>query len=168
MNLRDRVLQHLSHRDYVPVSADKLGREFRLNTKDRRKFNHEVHELVRTGTIVLVKGDRLCLPKEADLITGRISFRQGGSAIVFPEAKVNQPGKEPPIQIANENTGVALHGDTVVVRLITGRERSEYRFLKPDEKAGRVIEVLSRGNPTLTGTLQRGRNYFYVLPDDPR
>lgn len=168
MNLRDRVLQHLSHRDYVPVSADKLGREFRLNTKDRRKLAQEVRDLIRTGTVVLVKGDRLCLPKEADLITGKISFRQGGSAIVFPEAKVNQPGKEPPIQIANENTGVALHGDTVVVRLITGRERSEYRFLKPDEKAGRVIEVLSRGNPTLTGTLQRGRNYFYVLPDDPR
>ena len=25
--------------------------------------------------VVLVKGDRLCLPKEADLITGKISFR---------------------------------------------------------------------------------------------
>jgi ribonuclease R len=168
MNLRERVLHHLSQRDYVPVPADKLGREFRLNTKDRRKLAHELRQLLREGRIVHVKGDRLCLPQEADLVTGRISFRQGGSAIVFPEGKINSPDREPPIQIATENTGVALHGDTVVVRLITGRERNEYRFLKPDEKAGRVIEVLTRATDTLTGTLQRGRNYFYVLPDDPR
>ncbi|MDP2136688.1 MAG: RNB domain-containing ribonuclease, partial [Candidatus Didemnitutus sp.] len=128
----------------------------------------EVRALIRKGQIVLIKGDRLCLPKEADLITGTIRFRQSGSAMVIPQAKVNEPRKEAPIQIAAENTHVALHGDTVVVRLITGRERERFRFLKADEQAGRVIEVLKRENPTLTGTLQRGRNYFYVAPDDPR
>jgi ribonuclease R len=168
MNFRDKILQHLAHKNYVPVSAEHLGRQLHLNTKDRRKLGHEIRQLVRTGAVVLVKGDRLCLPKEADLITGRISFRASGSAIVFPEAKVNSPERQPSIQIAAENTGVALHGDTVVVRLITGRERQEYRFLKPNELAGRVIEVLQRGRDTTTGTLQRGRTYFYVTPDDPR
>jgi ribonuclease R len=168
MNFREQLLQHLARKDYVPVTLDQLGRQLRLATKDRRKLAHEARQLIRTGRIVLVKNDRLCLPREADLITGRIQFRASGSAIVFPEAKVNQPDREPPIQIAAENTGVALHGDTVVVRLITGRERNQYRFLKPNEPAGRVIEVLQRGNPTTTGTLQRGRNYFYVAPDDPR
>jgi len=168
MNLRERVLQHLSQRDYIPVPAEKLGREFRLNTKDRRKLAHEIRELIRQGRIVYVKGDRLCLPQDADLVTGKISFRQGGSAVVFPEGKINSPDRQPPIQIAAENTGVALHGDRVVVRLITGRERNEYRYLKPDEKAGRVIEIIARANDTLTGTLHRGRNYFYVMPDDPR
>ncbi|MFI5337623.1 MAG: ribonuclease R family protein, partial [Opitutales bacterium] len=115
-----------------------------------------------------VKGDRLCLPGEADLVTGRISFRQTGSAIVIPEGKINQPATETAVQIAAENTGTALHGDTVVVRLITGRERDQFRFLKPDERAGRVIEVLRRNSPTITGTLHRGRTYFYVAPDDPR
>lgn len=168
MQFRDKILQHLAHKNYTPVSADKLGRQLHLNTKDRRKFAHEVRELIRTGAVVLVKGDRLCLPKEADLITGRISFRQSGSAIVFPETKVNSPERQPSIQIAAENTGIALHGDTVVVRLITGREREQFRFLKPNEAAGRVIEVLQRGKETTTGTLQRGRTYFYVTPDDPR
>ncbi len=168
MNFRETLLSHLGRRDYVPTSLERLSRELRLNTKDRRKLAHEVRDLIRTGRIVLVKGDRLCLPQEADLITGRISFRQTGSAIVIPEGKVNSPDKEPAIQIAAENTGVALHGDTVVVRLITGRERDQYRFLKPDERAGRVIEILSRANDTTTGTLHRGRTYFYVLPDDPR
>lgn len=168
MNFRDKILQHLSHKNYTPVSADQFSRQLHLNTKDRRKLQHELRQLIRTGAIVLIKGDRLCLPKEADLITGRISFRASGSAIVIPEGKVNSPERQPAIQIAAENTGVALHGDTVVVRLITGRERDQYRFLKPNESAGRVIEILQRGSDTTTGTLQRGRSYFYVAADDPR
>jgi ribonuclease R len=168
MNFRDKILQHLSHKNYTPVSSDQLARQLHLNSKDRRKFAHEVRQLLRAGAIVAVKGDRLCLPKEADLVTGRISFRATGSAIVIPEGKVNSSERQAAIQIAAENTGVALHGDTVVVRLITGRERDQFRFLKPDEAAGRVIEVLERRNDTTTGTLQRGRAYFYVAPDDPR
>ena len=165
---QDRLLEQLGGRHYVPISAEALAKHWHLNTKDRRRFSQEVRDLIRTGRIVLVKGDRLCLPQEADLVTGRISFRQTGSAIVIPEGKVNQPATGTVVQIAAENTGVSLHGDTVVVRLIVGREREQFRFLKADERAGRVIEVLQRNRPTLTGTLHRGRTYFYVAPDDPR
>jgi ribonuclease R len=168
VSFRDPILRALRARDYTPVPAEQLGRRLQIPSKERRRFAQEVRELLRTGVIVAVKGDRLCLPQAADLITGRISFRASGSAIVFPEAKVNAPDREAPIQIAGENTGVALHGDTVVVRLITGREREQFRFLKPDERAGRVLEVLQRANETTTGTLHRGRAYFYVAPDDPR
>jgi ribonuclease R len=167
MNFPERLLEHLRHKSYVPVSAEVLAKSWRLNTKDRRQFIQQVNELIHHGRVVQVKGDRLCLPQVADLVTGRISFRQSGSAIVFPEGKVTEPRKDP-IQIAAENTGVALHGDTVVVRLITGREREQFRFLKSDERAGRVIEILERGSATITGSLQRGRDYFYVAPDDPR
>jgi len=167
MNFCDRLLAHLRQRTYVPESADAVARRWRLPTKDRRHFLREVRDLIHAGRVVLVKGDRLCLPQAADLVTGRISFRQSGSAVVFPEGKVTGPRQEP-IQVAAENTGVALHGDTVVVRLITGREREQYRQLKADEAAGRVIEILERGSATITGTLHRGRAYFYVAPDDPR
>ncbi len=167
MNFRDRILSHLAQPGYVPASAETLAKHWRINTKDRRIFSREVRDLVRGGSVVLVKGDRLCLPQEADLVTGRINFRQSGSAIVFPETPATAPRKDP-IQIAAENTGVALHGDTVVIRLITGREREQFRFLKPGEQAGRVIEILERGSATMTGSLQRGRSYFYVAPDDPR
>ncbi|HET7536569.1 MAG TPA: RNB domain-containing ribonuclease, partial [Candidatus Didemnitutus sp.] len=167
MNFRDRILEQLAQRDYVPASTEALGKQWRLNTKERRKFAHEVGELVRTGRLILVKGDRLCLPKTADLVTGRINFRQSGSAVVYPEARATEPRKEP-IQIAAENTGVALHGDQVVVELLTTRERQQYRFLKPGEQAGRVVKILERGSATTTGTLHRGRTYVYVTADDPR
>ena len=167
MNYSERLFAHLQRRGYVPASADALAREWRLNPKDRRKFAQLVEELARTGQIAVIKGDRLCLPKEADLVTGKINFRQKGSAMVFPEAKATEPRK-PAIFISGEDTGVALQGDTVVVRLRSANERDFPHFLKPGELAGRVIKILQRGSATLTGTLQRGRTYFYVLPDDPR
>src|SRR5204863_791537 len=33
---------------------------------------------------------------------------------------------------------------------------------------GRVIRILTRANQTIVGTLQQTRNFFYVVPDDPR
>ncbi len=167
MNYSERIISQLTERSYVPVSVETLAKQWRLKTKERTLLSKEMRALVQSGRIVLVKGDRLCLPKEADLVTGKISFRQSGSAIVFPQTRATEPRKDP-LQVAAENTGVALHGDTVVLRLIVGREREQYRFLKPGEQAGRVIEILERGNATLTGSLQQGRSYFFVTPDDPR
>ena len=167
MNFRERILSHLSESSYVPVACETLAKQWRLKSKERPQLAREISALVRSGAIVLVKGDRLCLPKVADLVTGKISFRQSGSAVVFPESRATEPRKDP-IQVAAENTGVALHGDIVVLRLIVGREREQFRFLKAGEQAGRVIEILERGNATLTGSLQRGKSYFFVTPDDPR
>jgi len=167
MSYSDRLLSHLKRRGYVPAPADAIAKEWRLNPKARRLFAQQVRELIHSGQIAVIKGDRLCVPREADLVTGKINFRQKGSAMVFPEVKVTEPRK-PAIFISGEDTGVALQGDTVVVRLRSPKERDFPHFLKPGEQAGRVIKILSRGTATLTGSLQRAPTYFYVVSDDPR
>jgi len=167
MELSTRLLARLGARDYVPTGADQLGRQLHLSTKDRRKLGQVIHELVRAGQVVLVKGDRLCLPQEADLVTGRISFRAAGSAFVIPEGKINEQ-RAASVHISASDTGVAMHGDTVVVRLMLPHDRDFPHFLKSGEQAGRVIEVLTRGRETVTGTLSRSRAYFHIVPDDPR
>ena len=35
-------------------------------------------------------------------------------------------------------------------------------------REGRVIRILERAHDTIVGTLQRSRNFYYVVPDDPR
>lgn len=167
MNLSERLLSQLARRDYVPAAADTIAKEWRLKPKERRAFFAAIDELASSGRIVRIKGDRLCLPREADLVTGSINFRQKGSAMVYPEVKATEPRK-PGIFIAAEDTGVALQDDTVVVRLRSPKDRDFPHFLKPGEQAGKVIKILKRGSATLTGTLQRGPNYFYVISDDPR
>lgn len=167
MNVSERLLSQLARRDYVPAPAEAIAKQWRLKPKDRRNFFSSLDELTAAGRIVRIKGDRLCLPREADLVTGTINFRQKGSAMVYPEVKATEPRK-PGIFIAAEDTGVALQDDTVVVRLRSPKDRDFPHFLKGGEQAGKVIKILKRGSATLTGTLQRGRAYFYVISDDPR
>jgi ribonuclease R len=166
-NFSERLFAHLSHRKYVPASAAAIAKAWRLNTKDRRQFLAEIGPLVRSGQLAVIKGDRLCIPQEANLVTGKINFRQKGSAMVTPEGRATE-ARKPAIFIAAEDTGTALQGDKVVVRLRSPKERDFPFFLKAGEEAGRVIEILERGAATITGTLHRGRTYFYVTPDDPR
>ena len=166
-NFSERLFAHLGRRNYVPTSGPGLAKEWRLNTKQRQLFLSEVGHLVRSGQLAMIKGDRLCIPQEANLVTGKINFRQKGSAMVTPEGKATE-SRKPAIFIAAEDTGTALQGDKVVVRLRSRNERDFPFFLKPGEEAGRIIEILERGAATITGTLHRGRTYFYVTPDDPR
>ena len=91
--------------------------------------------------------------------TGRIQFRLGGSAYVVREDATGESG----LQIAPEDTDVALPGDRVVVRELVGR-----RGRRPGEKVGRVVRVLERERDTIIGELRRGRRQLVVLPDDPR
>jgi ribonuclease R len=98
-------------------------------------------------------------PQADDTVKGVIQFRAGGSAFVVVDGKRDEPS----VQIAPDDTDVALPGDTVAVRIYRGVEGR-----RPGERVGRVTQVLERGRDTVVGDLRReGRNYF-VAPDDPR
>jgi ribonuclease R len=166
IKLRERLPALLRASDYVPLDEPGIARALGLPHKERDSLAFEIRRLLAAGEIVRIKQDRLCLPRDADLVTGRIQFRQGGSAYVLPEKRVSEPEK-PAIQISAEDTGVAMHGDQVVVRL--SDELTRPHGNRPGgEPAGRVIRILARKHGTLSGNLQRTKLFFYVVPDDPR
>lgn len=141
--------------------------------KDQIKKTHTLlDQMLEQGEIARLKKDRLCIPEDADLVSGRIIFRQSGSAILIPDTNPNADG----YPIRAEDTAVALHGDTVLARKIASRRRpfrGKGRINRPaydpDEKTYvRVIRILKRGRNTIPGTLERGRHATYVIPDDPR
>jgi ribonuclease R len=102
-------------------------------------------------------------PRRHEVI-GKIQFRTGGSAFVVPEASASgENQKEPSIQIFPENTGVALPGDQVAVRIIPGRTGR-----RAGEKIGEVIRVVERGRVETVGDLRKTGKSFFVMPDDPR
>ncbi|NBD37494.1 MAG: RNB domain-containing ribonuclease, partial [Verrucomicrobia bacterium] len=141
--------------------------------KDFPAFKREVNQHLRQGTLVRLKKNRLCLPRDADLITGFIRFRQSGSATLFPDP-VEGADERSPYPVRAEDTGVAMHGDRVVARIHHDRRR--FRKQRERGRAGgreegetvRVIRILERANKTMTGTLKRSKMFFYVIPDDPR
>ena len=81
----------------------------------------------------------------------------------MPDAAASAARKEPSIQISPEDTGVALPGDRVAVRILPG-----LRGRRADEPVGRVLRVLERGRDVVVGDLRRNGQSFIVVPDDPR
>ncbi|MDR1011333.1 MAG: RNB domain-containing ribonuclease [Opitutaceae bacterium] len=170
MKLRERILAQLRRRDYKPQDIKALAHSLALNKKERRSLEHEVRLLLSKGNLVLVRGDRLALAGDDDTRTGKIMFRQGGSAFVILDPLPGRTGAdaidEPAIQIAPEDTGVALHGDKVTVKI--SPQMSRARNGRPPEPIGRVATVVERASATVVGNLTRIRNKFYVNVDDPR
>src|SRR5437588_11728320 len=59
-----------------------------------------------------------------------------------------------------------MNDDLVVARI--SRDLPQRRAKDRQRSEGRVIRILERARDTIVGTLQHSRNFFYVVPDDPR
>ncbi len=125
-------------------------------------LNETLRELEQAGEIARIRKNRYVLPSEADLVTGLLHVHQAGYAFLSRE----KPGEQD-LFIAAENTGTAMHGDRVVARITRDENyaRAKGGSARPE---GRIIRILQRAHDTIVGTLQQSRNFYYVVPDDPR
>ncbi|HKP92927.1 MAG TPA: hypothetical protein VJS88_03450, partial [Chthoniobacterales bacterium] len=159
--LRDQILRLLSDPKYRPLDNVELGKVLGRKSGVRMGLNALLREMERAGEIARIRKNRYVLPAEADLVTGTLSVHQAGYAFLPRE----QPGQQD-LFIAAENTGTAMHGDKVVARIT--RDERYARAKGRDRAEGRVIRILERAHDSIVGTLQQSKNFFYVVPDDPR
>lgn len=172
MELRQKILKLLGEKDYVPMRRGEIFSLLKLNQAETEQAQALIDRMLEQGEVAQLKKNRLCIPEDADLVSGRIIVRQSGSALLVSDASPN--GDAYPIKA--EDTGVALHGDRVLARKIEpsrypfrGKGRKQRPKYDPGEKPRvRVIRILKRAHDTLSGTLARGRHANYVTPDDPR
>src|SRR6516162_7927050 len=157
--IREKVLALLRAPDYRPCDRNEIGDSLGAKGRDRVKVRKTLRELERAGQIARIRKNRYVLPAEADLVAGKLSIHQAGYGFLTPET----PG-EPDVFIAAENIGTAMHGDRVVARISPD---TPYGRIK-GRREGRVIRILERAHDTIVGTLQRSRNFYHVVPDDPR
>ncbi len=158
-NIREQILGLLRRKDYRPLNKIDIARKLGLTGAERVALRKSLRELERAGEIARIRKNRYVLPAEADLVTGKLSIHQAGYGFLTSE-KAGQPD----VFIAAENTGTAMHGDRVVARI----SRDEPYGRIKGRREGRVIRILERAHDTIVGTLQRSRNFYYVVPDDPR
>src|SRR6266567_2499986 len=157
--IREQVLALLARKDYRPLDKTDIARKLGLTASERVALRKTLRELERAGQIARIRKNRYVLPAEADLIAGKLSIHQVGYGFLTPET----PGG-PDVFIAAENIGTAMHGDRVVARI--SRDTPHDRI--KGRREGRVIRILERAHDTIVGTLQQSRNFYYVVPDDPR
>jgi len=159
--VQERVLKLLRRKDYVPADAAQLLKALRLPAKQARHMRHELEELERRGEVARIKGNRYVVPREADLVPGRIQITRKGRGFLLPD----DPGLGE-IAVRPADTGVAMHDDRVLVRRNV-RPRGKRSEEDPAD-TGVVVRVLERRRTRIVGTLRRGRSFLRVVPDDPR
>ena len=172
MDLRQKLLKLLGAKDYVPMRRMEIISVLKFGQDATKEAHTLLDKMLEQGEIARLKKDRLCIPEDADLVSGRLIFRQSGSAILIPDSDPGGDG----YPIKSEDTGVSMHGDTVLARKVEdqrrpfrGKGRQQRPEYKPDEKPNvRVIRILKRARITIPGTLEQAKHASYVIPDDPR
>src|SRR6266566_328434 len=157
--IRKQILALLASPGYRPLDKSELAKALGRKSGVRMGLNQALRDLERAGEIARIRKNRYVLPPVADLVTGTLHIHQAGYGFLISE----KPG-EPDIFIAAENTGTAMHGDRVVARI----SRDVPYARAKGRREGRVIRILERAHDTIVGTLQHSRNFYYVVPDDPR
>ena len=157
--IQEQILALLGSANYRPLNKSELAKALGRKSGVRMGLSQVLRDLERAGEIARIRKNRYVLPPAADLIAGKLHIHQAGYGFLISE----KPG-ESDIFIAAENTGTAMHGDRVVARI----SRDEPHRRIKGRREGRVIRILERAHDTIVGTLQRSRNFYYVVPDDPR
>ena len=159
--MESRILKLLSRPDYTPLNVPELLRAAGLARNQQQELQRALMELERSGQIARIKGNRYVRAKDADLVPGRIRInRQGRGFLQADDLNASE------IMVPEFATDTALNGDRVLVRKDIVRQGRSGRF--SEEATGKVIRILERARTQLVGTLQRGKQFLYVVPDDPR
>lgn len=161
---REQILKLLAEQ---PLNKVEISQKLGLPAARRQKLRGLLTEMERGGEIARIRRERYILPEEADLVTGIIQFRPSGSAFID-----NEKDGGSNVFVSAENTWTAMQADRVVARIIkepTPALPARGKEPVPSRKAeARVIRILERGSDRIVGTLQKSRNFHYVVADDPR
>ena len=61
----------------------------------QQELQRELHRLEQAGRIARIKGNRYILPREADLIPGRIRINRAGKGFLQPDDPGDQGNRHP-------------------------------------------------------------------------
>ena len=169
------IFNLLGDRNYVPMNAQEIGKNIGSGRNQLHTLQRKLTRLVASGQIARIGERRYCLPKDANLISGIINFRQNGSATIIPDSESGN-SKTEVLSVRARDTSVAMHKDRVFAQIDSRKKRSfNYQVGRkgkavtaPEPDQARVVRIIEKGRKTVSGTLKRSHHYFYVIPDDPR
>jgi ribonuclease R len=152
LELSDRVLEYLSREPNRQYKAKDLARALKVPPVRYREFRDFVKALAREGKIAKQARNHYSHAQQSSTLTGALHVKSQGYAFL-----ITGEGQED-VFISQKNMGTALNRDTVKVQL----------FAQPSGRRpeGRVVEVINRAQQNIVGTLQKGKHWYFVKPDD--
>lgn len=153
----NKLLTYMKDEAYKPLTVQEL--EEALKIEDSADFKNFVKALVKMeekGLVVRTRSNRYGLPQKMNLFRGKLTGHAKGFAFVTPE---DNPGMDD-IFIPPNETGTAMHGDIVMVRVSSETSGSR--------QEGTVIRILERGIKQVVGTYSESKSFGFVIPDDKK
>ncbi len=150
----DDIVRFFRQKARKPLSEKDVLHGLRISKKDRRKAVRLLESMAGSGTLVRLKNGRYSLPRQVNLVIGTVSLHRDGYGFV------SSPESSQDVFVPARFLRDVMAGDRVSVRV----ERSP-RSGKPE---GRVVQILERAHLSVVGRYERGRNFGYVVPVDPR
>ncbi|MFP5264972.1 MAG: ribonuclease R [Blastocatellia bacterium] len=152
-----RVLQALPRsKGGRSVTADRLAEALGLNESQAAGLRRYLAEFVRVG-FAGSKGGRYWRRQGEGLLIGTLRGTRSGHAFVVPDDEREREAGD--LFIGERSMGEALHGDTVIARVIRTGGRG---------REGRIEAVLHHANPTVVGRFVKLTAESFVSPIDEK
>ena len=157
MNLSpQKVLQALPNSRERAITLDRLAEALNLSESQSARFGAFLKEFVRVG-LAAAKSGRFWRKQAPGLLIGTLRGTRSGHAFVVPvDPKEREKGD---LFVNARAMGAALHGDSVIARVIGIRQRG---------REGRVEAVLQHVSETVIGTFVSLKSESFVSPIDER
>ncbi len=147
-----RLLSAVKRAEGEPLSAGVLMKRLILPRSRKTEVRRALGDLIRAGKLVKIKGGYL-VGDRAPTVIGRFIGNSNGFGFVVPE------GEGEDVYIPRREVKGALHGDTVSINVVPGRDG---RF------SGSGLAVVERATTTLVGRLEQWRHRWRVIPLEDR
>ncbi len=164
---KSRLLDHLQHKTYTPRKLADLAKD--LGVDDEAEFKTAVEQMAEEGLIDISPSGVVTLPSMGDQ-GGEVegTFKKNPKGFGF--VKTDDPLHEGDLFIPPEDTGGALSGDRVLVKVRHVKARGSagaggFGAGGRSPYVGVIIKVLGRKRANFTGELQRQGQQWLVLPD---
>ena len=152
-----RVLQALPNsKGGRNVTVDRLAGALKLNESQTARLRQYLAEFVRVG-FAASKGGRYWRKQGEGLLIGTLRGTRSGHAFVVPDDERERKAGD--LFVGERSMGEALHGDTVIARVIRISDRG---------REGRIEAVLHKANSTVVGRFVRLTNESFVSPIDEK
>ena len=152
---KNTILQLINDKNYKPLKQKEIAFLLQVPPESREEFRELLSELVSEGKILLTKRGKYKSMSEVTK-TGIFTGNNRGFGFVSVE------GEDEDYFISDSKVNGALHGDTVVIKLVETGVTSGKR------KEAEIIRIIERANTEVVGYYKKRKNFGFVIPDNHR
>ncbi len=150
--LKVLILESIRGLEKGKVRRRELYNRLGIRGLDYNEFKRVLTELESSGEISRLNGRSFAMPDQAGIVTGEfIASRHGGGFV--------RPATGEPVYIRRDDTGGALPGDTVQIRLT----RKGHVGIN---RAGEVTAIVERSRKPIVGVYRKVGRTAYIVPRD--